>query len=69
MMCNVGTTERAIRIAAAVAFFLAATLAKLPPWGAGTAYALGAIALVTGLVGFCPLWKVFGIDTCSKKTS
>jgi len=24
----------------------------------------GAIALVTGIVGFCPLYKVLGISTC-----
>ena len=29
------------------------------------AYALGAIALVTGLIRFCPLWTVFGVNTCA----
>jgi len=29
---------------------------------------LGIIPLVTGLVGSCPLYTVFGISTCKSKT-
>ncbi len=68
MICNVGKMERVIRIALATVFILVGTLSTLPPWGSGIAYVLAAVALLTGLAGFCPLWKLFGINTCSKKT-
>lgn len=32
--------------------------------GVGLLSIPGAIALVTGIVGFCPLYKVLGISTC-----
>jgi hypothetical protein len=32
--------------------------------GTGIAFVVGTIALVTGAIGFCPLWTVFGINTC-----
>jgi hypothetical protein len=25
---------------------------------------VGAVALITGLVGYCPAWSIFGINTC-----
>jgi len=33
------------------------------PWGL-----IGILLLATGLVGSCPLWTVFGISTCRKKS-
>ncbi len=32
--------------------------------GVGLLSIPGVIALVTGVVGFCPLYKVLGINTC-----
>ncbi|MDA0929538.1 MAG: DUF2892 domain-containing protein [Proteobacteria bacterium] len=32
--------------------------------GVGLLSIPGVIALVTGIVGFCPLYKVLGISTC-----
>jgi hypothetical protein len=32
---------------------------------AGAALAVGAILLLTGAVGYCPLFTLFGISTCS----
>jgi hypothetical protein len=37
----------------------------LPGWGVGLAYLFGAVALVTGAIGYCPAWSIFGINTCS----
>ena len=28
------------------------------------AYVVGAVAIVTGLVRYCPAWSIFGINTC-----
>lgn len=35
--------------------------------GVGLLSIPGVIALATGIIGFCPLYKVFGISTCSAK--
>ncbi len=65
MTCNVGGVERPIRIVLGVLLLAVGTLSDLPPVGAGILVALGIIALVTGAIGFCPAWKLFGINTCA----
>ncbi|MBI5410648.1 MAG: DUF2892 domain-containing protein [Nitrospirae bacterium] len=68
MTCNVGSLERTIRIVLGVALIAVGYLAELPTAGTMVAYVVGAIALVTGAVGFCPAWKLFGINTCPTST-
>lgn len=63
-MRNEGTLDRIIRAAVAVAAVVAAVAV-----GFGTAWgwvllAVGAIAGVTAAVGFCPLYRLFGLSTC-----
>ncbi len=65
MTCNVGGVERPIRIVLGVLFLAVGALADLPPVGAGITVIVGAVALVTGAIGFCPAWKLFGINTCA----
>jgi hypothetical protein len=67
MTCNVGGTERGIRIVVGVALIAVGALAGLPEPGMYEAYAVGAIALVTGAIGYCPAWTLFGINTCPVK--
>ena len=67
MTCNLGMTERGIRFTIGLVFLAAGFLADLPGWGTGTVYVLGAITLVTGAAGFCPAWKLLGINTCATK--
>ncbi|GIW54898.1 MAG: hypothetical protein KatS3mg082_1302 [Nitrospiraceae bacterium] len=69
MTCNVGGVERPIRIVLGVLFLAVGALADLPPIGAGIMMIVGAVALVTGAIGFCPAWKLFGINTCAPKAS
>jgi hypothetical protein len=69
MTCNVGGVERPIRIVLGVLFLAVGALADLPPIGAGSMMIVGAVALVTGAIGFCPAWKLFGINTCAPKPS
>ena len=64
MACNVGGVERPIRIVVGVIALGIGAFAGLPPVGPGVALVVGPIALVTGVFGFCPLWTVFGINTC-----
>lgn len=67
MSFNVGGIDRVVRLVIglgliALAFFhvFAGTLAIV-------AYAVGAIAVLTGLFRFCPAWALCGINTCSAK--
>jgi len=69
MTNNVGGIDRLIRfvlgillIALAAAHVVAGNLAI-------AAYVGGAIALVTGLIRYCPAWSILGINTCPLKAS
>jgi hypothetical protein len=69
MTCNVGGMERGIRIVVGIALIAAGALAGLPEAGMYAAYVVGAVALVTGAVGYCPAWQLLGINTCPTGTS
>jgi len=61
MKANEGTIDRAIRLVIAAAL-IGVGLGMLGPGGIAMA-AVGAILLLTGLSGYCPLYMVFGINT------
>ena len=63
MAQNEGTTDRIVRVVVGAAA-LAAGFAVGISTGGGIALAVvGAIALITGATGFCPLYRVFGLST------
>ena len=64
MRCNIGSTERTIRIVLGILLLVIGYAAGLPVWASVVAYIAGAIALLTGAVQFCPLWQLFGVNTC-----
>jgi len=64
MTCNVGGVERPIRIVLGIALLGIGAFAGLPPIGTGIALVAGTIALVTGAIGFCPVWTLLRINTC-----
>ena len=64
MACNVGGIERPVRIVLGVLLIGIGVFAGLPPVGMGVALAMGAIALVTSAIGFCPVWTLLGVNTC-----
>ena len=66
MTCNVGGIERPIRIGAGLLAIMIGIFAGLSTTVAGTALGVGAILLLTGAVGYCPLFTLFGISTCSR---
>jgi len=62
MRRNESNVDRIIRVALGVALVgvgigVGGTLAIV-------LYVLAAVMLVTAITGFCPLYKLFGIDTC-----
>ncbi len=67
MTCNVGGVERPVRMVLAVLLLGLAIFGGMPPVGAWAVGVLAAIALVTGTVGFCPAWKLLGVNTCPSK--
>jgi len=64
MTCNVGGLERPIRILLGMLMLGIGVFANLSLIGTAIVLMLGSIALVTGLIGYCPLWTLMGIDTC-----
>ena len=58
---NEGIGDRVIRIIIGVVLVAMAVTGPRIAWGW-----IGAVLLVTGLVGFCPLYRVFGLNTCAR---
>ena len=61
MTTNVGTADRVIRFALAAVLFSLFYFATGPIRTLGF---LGFLPLLTGAVGWCPLYSVLGIKTC-----
>lgn len=55
---NEGRVDRVIRIAAGLVLLSLAVIGPRTPWGL-----LGLIPLLTGIVGFCPLYRIVGMKT------
>lgn len=60
---NVGNIDKVIRIIAGLALGALAYTGTLGVW----AWVVGAILLVTGLIGFCPAYKLLGMSTSANK--
>jgi hypothetical protein len=61
-MTNEGTIDRAVRVILGLGILSLAFTGPQSPLGY-----LGLVPLATGLIGFCPLYKVLGISTCPVK--
>ena len=66
MTCNVGCTEKWIRIAFGVALLAVALWAPMATAWQVALGVFGGIAIITGAVRFT-LWKLLGISTCSRE--
>jgi hypothetical protein len=58
-MTNEGTLDRSIRIVLGLALLSLTLVGPKSMLGL-----IGIVPLVTGAVGFCPLYKVLGLSTC-----
>jgi len=63
-MKNVGTVDKVIRIVLGLVLLALVFVGPQTPLGW-----IGIIPLATGLIGFCPLYSVFGINTCPTKNA
>jgi hypothetical protein len=64
MKTNEGTIDRGLRVAVGI-LLLALTLTNtIGMWGW-----IGVVPLLTGAIGWCPLYTVLGINTCPMKNS
>ena len=67
MQANVGLLDRIIRFIVGVTLIAAPNLTTMEMWANPMieygANALGAILILTGLVSFCPLSKLLGVNT------
>jgi hypothetical protein len=59
MKTNEGNLDRALRIVAGLALIGLAAMGTVGAWGY-----IGIVPLLTGAVGFCPLYTVLGLNTC-----
>ncbi len=59
MKANIGGTDRILRIVLGIVLIALAVTGVIGWWGW-----LGVVPLVTGLVRFCPLYPLLGMNTC-----
>lgn len=58
---NVGAFDRALRIGGGVLLIALAATGIIGLWGY-----IGVVPLLTGLVGSCPAYSLFGFNTCAR---
>ena len=59
---NEGTIDRLLRVALGLVVLSLVFVGPKTNWGY-----LGLIPLITGIVGYCPLYRLLGLNTCPLK--
>jgi len=59
MKTNLGTIERSLRIAVGLLLIILSLTGAIGLWGW-----VGLVPLATGLLRFCPLYRLLGINSC-----
>lgn len=62
MSCNEHPIERVIRVLLGVALLALVFVGPKTPWGW-----VGIVPLLTGITGFCPLYRVLGWNFCQTR--
>jgi hypothetical protein len=62
MKVNEHVIDRTLRVIAGLVLIGLAASGTVGVWGW-----IGVLPLVTGIVGFCPAYAIFGMSTCSMK--
>jgi hypothetical protein len=67
---NEGAMDRGIRVVLGAVLIWLGTVSGLVAGTVATVvWVVGAVLVVTGVTGFCGLYKVFGINTCAPRRS
>ncbi len=66
MNTNMGGMDRKLRIGLAVVLAVVAYFVGFGSTLGIIALVLAAVMVVTSAVGFCPLYRIFGINTCAR---
>jgi glyoxylate carboligase len=64
MTKNVGGIDKILRLVLGAALIGATALDVLPVWGY-----IGIVPVVTSLMGWCPLYPLFGFSSCPVKSN
>ena len=64
MNANVGGTDRVLRVVVGVVLIALAATGTVGVWGW-----IGVVPLLTGLIHWCPLYPLFGFNSCTAKKS
>ncbi len=59
-MTNEGTVDRVVRVVVGLALLSLTIAGPKSLWGL-----VGLVPLATGLMGFCPLYRLVGLNTCA----
>lgn len=66
-MKNMGTIDRTLRIIVAIVLAYLAATGVVEGGLAIGAWIIAGVFLVTSLIGFCPAYRLVGLDTCGGK--
>jgi len=61
-MTNEGTIDRVLRVVVGLVLISLVFVGPQTPWGW-----IGVVPLLTGIIGFCPAYRIFGLSTCPMK--
>ena len=67
MKANMGSLDKAIRIIVAIVLSMLFITKTVDGTAAIVLLVLGGVFLLTSVIGFCPLYSIFGLNTCNKK--
>lgn len=67
MKSNMGTTDKIIRIAAAVLIVILYFTGIISLTVGIVLLVIAGVFILTSLISFCPLYTIFGINTCKTK--
>jgi len=59
MVINVSHFDRIMRVVTGLVLVIAATTGFIGMWGW-----IGLVPLITGVVGVCPIYRMFGMSSC-----
>lgn len=68
MKNNMGSLDRSIRVLAAIAIAILYFSGTITGTLGLVLLVIAGVFLLTSLIGFCPLYTILGLNTCSRKS-